>query len=467
MRWLIAQHAFQKDPAKIKLIRMGNQYGGKTTAALAEVDWRLTGRHPYLVTHKPPVRGWVVTATATQGIAIQEKFWSICDRSAIDWTKTQEFTEKTGFGRNPVIQYKNGSVLKFKSVQQDARTLASETLHFVMLDEPADERVYNELKKRLMKKNGTFILSTTPIGADLSYLRAEVEAGIVSDHHYPFRAELMIPVGSRYPMRLDDGLGTFMDKDFVNRIRSGTRSASSPIILDGEWDYLITDAMFVPFDKGRHTVTRYELAQDPTEWHIHLGIDHGERTFKQCASLVAIEKNLTANPAFRPRVLILDEWFGEGQSTHDDDAAGILSMLRRWGWGWHDLDRVFGDRDHNMQYRGGTKKSNIDLHRAVAAQLKVTRLVPPIIQAKTGSGAGAGSVGTGVDWLMRAMVPHRGFGIYETCSRTIESFEKWNGDKNSDYKDIIDAIRYATWEHANSIRQVRPQKNYQPAKVKV
>jgi len=97
----------------------------------------------------------------------------------------------------------------------------------------------------------------------------------------------------------------------------------------------------------------------------------------------------------------------------------------------------------------------------------VTRLVPPIIQAKTGSGAGAGSVGTGVDWLMRAMVPHRGFGIYETCSRTIESFEKWNGDKNSDYKDIIDAIRYATWEHANSIRQVRPQKNYQPAKVKV
>ena len=78
--WMPPQVAFHKDPSKRKLLRLGNQWGGKTVAGVTEVDWRCTGKHPYLKVRKPPIEAWIICASWSQSIAIQEKYWDWCDK---------------------------------------------------------------------------------------------------------------------------------------------------------------------------------------------------------------------------------------------------------------------------------------------------------------------------------------------------------------------------------------------------
>ncbi len=63
MRWTPPQLAFLRDPSRYKLLRLGQQLGGKTTCGLADTVWRCLGRHPFIeLPPRPqgrPFQAWV------------------------------------------------------------------------------------------------------------------------------------------------------------------------------------------------------------------------------------------------------------------------------------------------------------------------------------------------------------------------------------------------------------------------
>jgi hypothetical protein len=128
--------------------------------------------------------------------------------------------------------------------------------------------------------------------------------------------------------------------------------------------------------------------------------------------------------------------------------AGMVAALDALEVAWSDLDYAVGDKPTTGRVG---RKSNVDLavalRKVYAARGRKGELRPPIHQAKRGKGMAQGSRWRGVEWLHQAML--RGdFRVHPRCSRLIESLKRWEGEENSEWKDAIDAARYATWRYA-------------------
>jgi hypothetical protein len=106
------------------------------------------------------------------------------------------------------------------------------------------------------------------------------------------------------------------------------------------------------------------------------------------------------------------------------------------------LDEAWGDR---LYLRGATeKKSNRDLMEMLARKMRVPaqHLQPQVRTVKRGAGHGAGSLSAGCRFLHQAMLRPGAFSIRPRCARLLEGIARWDYT-DSDYKDPIDALRYA------------------------
>jgi phage terminase large subunit-like protein len=443
VRWTPPQHAFLSDSAPRKLLRAGNQIG-KTWAGMAEVIWRAMGTHPFYRTHTPPIEAWIVCTSWAQSVAIMKKFRALCPPDAIRRTR---FDPRTGYGKdNPAVVFLNGSIVRFRTTNQGAEALAGATVHFVLIDEPTDEENYRELDRRLLRTAGAMALTLTPINRPVEYLRDLAELGLVTDHHARLTATNLTPLGMREPLRLLDG--TPMDEAWIAEQRRLVLPRYAPVVLDGEWECRTEGAVFTAFDPAVH---RTERVPD-IDLKALLGIDYGQRDFKQVAELAGVD--LTGE---YPHVHVLDEYVAEGDTTPDQDATAIVELLGRdRGWTWRDLDFAHGDKPYDGagSRRRVIRKSNADLQGELEKVLrrrgqlgKRVPLTPPIRQAKTGPNGGRASIDRGCTWLHRAMLRPGHFTVHPRCERLIEALQKWDFTDN-DYKDPIDALRYATWPYA-------------------
>lgn len=433
--WNVAQWQWLSDPHPRKLLRAGNQSIGKTWAGLAEVHWRCTGTHPCYRTHEPPIEAWIICTSWAQSVAVQSKFYYLCDKDALD--PSTEFDPGRGFrGQHPIVRYKNGSIVRFKTAQQGGLNLASATIHYVHIDEPTTARIYTELSKRVARTNGAIGITLTPINGPVEWLRelVEAEGDIIHDHHFRLEERHLIGHDTGEPMRLDDG--TPMDDDWIAAMVRETPSTEVPVVIHGEWEQRVEGRYFDAFDPAAH-VDGFALPSGVVK--IALGIDHGDGTnHSQCAVLMAVDED-----GEHPKVWILDEYVSDGHSTPDMDADGILAMLRRNGMGWESVDYAMGDRVHYGRKGGLSKKSNADLHKWIARRLKVpgSKCRPMIRTAKRGQGRGRGAVSEGCRFLHHAMVRPGHFYVSPRCTRWIESAEKWDY-RDNEWKHIFDATRY-------------------------
>jgi phage terminase large subunit-like protein len=432
-RWTPPQLAYLQDPSRRKLLRAGNQLG-KTWAGLAEVIFRAAGMHPFLQVRVPPVEIWIICTSWAQSVSIMAKFRDLCPAHLIRPTR---FDARNGFGKdNPAVVFRNGSVVRFKTTNQGPEALAGATIDYIHIDEPCDEDVYRELDRRVLRRGGGIGLTLTPINRPTGWLRELAEAGVIHDHHARMTVQNLTPIGSRSPLRLLDGVP--MDQAWIDEQWRTTPERYAGIVLDGDWETRVVGAVFSAFDKARHITDQMPA----TTLKLCLGVDHGDRDFKQVGLLVGIDTS-----GEYPRVHVLAEYVGAGDTTPEEDAEGILGMLKRFRWTWKNLDHAYGDKPHHGPV---TRKSNAELEAAIRKQLRVRHdqpLVPYIRQVKMGRGGGRGSIDAGCTWLHRAMLREGHFTVHPRCTRLIESIERWEwGD--SEWKDAIDALRYATWPYA-------------------
>lgn len=450
LAWLPIQRAFLADLSRRKLIRTGNQFFGKSTALCEEAARLAEGRHPDPHMRDRPLRILVISINAPQSVQLQVKMHKHFDKSAL--SSTTDCDPVLGFrGRYPAARFKNGSIILFKSGDAGPRAFAGETCDAVIIDEPTTEAIYREADRRVTMRGGYVIMGMTPINlpGPIDWLRELVAVGVVSEHWTPLTADAVIPVGHDEPRHTEDGEP--IDAEFIARQRAAMRSIDAPIVLDGEWDIPPTGQVFPAYDPREHGahITRSDPAGDG--WRYVVGIDHGERDHKQCAVLVAVR-----DAGVHPEVHILDEFLGEGLTTPEQDAAGIMAMLSRWSLSWADLHHVRGDKPHDVYRVVGSvaRKSNADLTVALARMLNIHpgNLRPPIRQAKKGAGARA-SVDRGCRWLHTIMLREGTFHVDHRCTQVRASLQNWTG-KDDEFKDIIDAVRYATWDEAMRTQRI-------------
>lgn len=318
--WLPGQAAVYECHEKRRLFRAGQQAQGKSYAGARELIRRMQGVAPF---RPAPIKAWVICGGGEQSQVVQEKVWELVPKDLLAEGCAYDTRKGAFLGKYPKLIFKNGSVAEFKSGQADTLNLASGTIDYVWIDEPPEsERVYSELQKRLVKRNGDLLITMTPVNRDVAWIREACEKGLIHDLHFDLTPENLIPVGRTEPLRLSDG--TVCDQAWIDRLIRETPPAEVPVVIHGGWEFRAAAAYF---DGAWDPTTMVHDRIPQGDVNVHLGIDYGTRPGKQIAGLLCVEPGPVA-----PRVYVLDEYVDEtGAATTAMDARGILDMLTRNG----------------------------------------------------------------------------------------------------------------------------------------
>jgi hypothetical protein len=441
--WLPCQLAFLKhtDNKMPYLFRAGNRQG-KSTVGAAEVIFRARGHHPFKEVPNRSVKIAVVCMSLQQSLPIQEMIWDLLDKSLLKPGVT--FNKKTGFGaHSPIIQFLNGSSIKFHGCAQGAEALAGSEYDFILLDEPPDQTIYDECIKRVANTGGNIALTLTPInGPPLPWLRAFCEEGIVKDYHMILTPESQIsPITGK--VRLTKA-GEPWDAKFIEHLVKLTSPIDAPVRIHGEWNSVLEGQFFKTFNKNKHIVDHIPEG----DYTIGLGIDYAsaDRDNGLCCVLSfwqKADKNIS--------IYIVDEVAIHGSSSMKDFAQEILKMLSRHNLKWSEIDYAWGD---NPVQAGGSYSSNMELAKALKKALSTKSLKPELRSVKTGSGASnknKRSKDIRCRW-MYTEISNENVYILSRCKWLAEAFQLWDYSDTSEYKDILDACMYgmkSLWETAH------------------
>lgn len=416
------------------MLRTGTQFG-KTWAGAADVIWRCLGRHPFHVVRPGPIEVWVVCKSWSQSIAIQGKLWALVPKDEID--PDTRFDEVTGFaGVQKAIEFRNGSIIRIKTVGQDTLDLESATIQGVWVDEPlGDASVFGALKDRLRRTGGFLTFTMTPAtSGDLTWLRKLVDDGLVEDLHFRMEPENFIPEGETAPLRTEDGVP--MDADWIEQQIAETLPWQRPVRCHGEWEFASVEKAFTAFHRGKHVrdLRGSDANMLPPTVELSLGIDYGEDALRTCGVLVYLDTT-----GEHPRVYVMGEYAPREATTVDMDVDGLLVMLAECGDRWSSLDYAWADK----RYEGRTTAKNARVYSdLIAKRLKISGEIRPTIRVAK-KGLKRDHYWPSIRWVHEAMLRPGHFVVDESCTWLIEALEKWKGGEKEIYKDIIDALRYA------------------------
>lgn len=454
VRWTLPQVALLGCTEQYFQLRTGNQFG-KTWAGCAEVIFRCLGAHPFKVVRAGPIEAWIVCKSWSQSIAIQKKLWALLPKDEV--APDTAFTDKNGFaGVQKAVCFRNGSVIRIKTIGQDTLDLESATIHYVWIDEPlGDQGTFGALQMRLRRTGGQICITQTPATTgDLTWLRELCKTGQIADLHFRMEPENFIPQrqdgdpdGELPPLKTEDG--TPMDAAWIESEIAKCLSWQRGVRCHGEWEFAATGRALEAFNRHTHVVTNLALSGLlPERVGNCAGIDLGEDALRTCGVYVYTD---TTGP--HPRIFIMSEYIPQTASTNEDDAAGLVAMLARAGDEWSSLDYAWADK----AYEGRTtKKSAKLLSAAVAKHLGLKALDPEIGIAKRG--LKQDHFWASVRWLHEAMLRPGHFYVDESCEWVIEALEKWDGTPKHIAKDRVDALRYALrhlWGARQSIGEPR------------
>ena len=396
--------------------------------------------HPYRpdLNMKPPPTIIVVGATWPQVNTIQSKMYELCDKSQL--ADGCEFDEARGVfvGKYPRIRLKNGGMAIFTAAKGAIISIAGLTIDAAWVDEPlSNPRLYSELWRRVGRKAGDLYMTFTPVNANVDWLKEECEAGQIHDLHFPINDENLRFVDNNEHITLADG--TPCDAAWLESEISTCLEYEVPVIFGGEWEFRANGALWKHYrDSGAETHVIDRDALPDRDWKVCLGIDHGDRAFAACASLVLVENAGDGQPT----VVVLDEWHSDGSTTSREDARAILAMVQKnLTGGWSDLDVAFGDIPHSGTKRGQGRKNNRQLSAALAMEMGQPgeALPTPIKTVRKPPG----SVSWGHRFIHNAMLAEGAFSVLEHCEMSRHCLLTFDGRPNSPESHQIDAIRYA------------------------
>ena len=433
LRWwrpTAVQERVLRDRHKIVMLRGGNQIG-KTAVGAYETICVCLGQHPYKPVSPPPVESWVVCHSWEQSRTIMGKFHDLVPKSELH--PDVEFVPGKGYRGTgaPVVRFKNGSIVRFKTTNQGTLGLASGTIDgIIWIDEPPPPTLFGELRSRVSRTNGRILFTMTPIGAPVDYLKQLVQDKIISEHVGVMSVENTTPKGCR----------PLMSEQEIEDLKMSYLPIDRDARINGDWEGGIPEGrIFESFTDDLIS----DLTPNPDRQYVwSIGIDHGHDIASQVAILCAVD---VTDPT-TPIVYVVDEYVASGASA-EIHAKGIIAMIKRNGLELANIQRWTGDRSHGGSKNNGGRMSNTMLTAAFAHVLKYPKGKLPF-RIRTAYKPKY-SVYYGCQSLHELMCASR-FQIFPAAARTIKSLKYWAMKKNgamdtlSEWKHCIDALRYAT-----------------------
>lgn len=442
LRWMVPQLAFLALEGRAKAYRAGNQALGKSTVGLAEVLMHLRGSHPFRKVKRPPVNWVVCSLNQTQSLAIQGKFHALVGANELH--KDCAWNPKTGYGANkPFTQFANGSTVRWVTDDQGPRAVAGSTLNGVLVDEPCSPEMLRELKKRLLRRAGTLLLTFTPINGPTEHIRDDIEAGRILEIHAPLTPENLKWADTGEIVTLEDG--TPCDAKWIGEVWAQTSAMEADIVNNGGWERKIEGVYFHNFDAKRHSATAglrrtMNGREGRLTWLLGLDYAAADREYGQCAVLVQVlEVRASVGPS-QWWVNVVDESVATGTIDTGQFADMVLSMLTRAGLTWDRLDVIHGDNPVSSRWE---ERSNGIMLREIAGKLARPQksMKKRIMNAKEGVRADR-QLTEGCRMLYRLIGEGR-VNIAPRCQHLIKGVQTWDLTSSHPYKDIIDALRYA------------------------
>lgn len=409
--------AFLRDPARFRLLRAPSQ-SGKTTVAAYDVITRCLGRHPH-ADSAPPLECRVVCHSFAQSLVIQAKIHELIPPTEV--APTVEYHPSRGYLHRE-IRFANGSRIIVVTASQDRLALASATLDLVWIDEPPPPEVYAECASRLVQTGGLLLMTLTPVGRPLGWLRALVEEQppSLSETHYTLTTRDC----------------PWMRQAQVDEAIAHCLPSERPQVIYGDWDGVTPDRLFDGWgpDRLSHTIPTDEV-------EVVLGMDHGERPGAEVCLLIlrwrpAPSRVQVWEPRQQPgapHAHVWDEYVSPGRTTVAQDALAITAMLQRHGLSLHDVDEAAGDV--NSAGKLGHASVNRELDRAFAD------LAGPLRWTVDRPHKGRGVTLRGSRIVNTALLEGR-LSVHPRCRVLIDSLAHWRGD-DDDHKHAIDALIYS------------------------
>jgi len=426
-----------QDRSSVVLLRGGNQIG-KTMVGCFEVHCRCIGKHPYKKVKPPPIEVWIIVHSWEQSKVIQKKFYEMAPKSELD-AETEYIPGKGFRGKYPTVKYANGSLVFFKTTGQGTLGVASGTVDFILVDEPPPPEIWGELKARTTRTRGDMLLTLTPIGVPVHYLKEMVEEKLISEHVGIMSVENCTPYQCK-PM---------MSQIEIDALARSYLAIDRAARMNGDWDGGVPEGRIFDSFSEEHissyqpSFTYYDKQgrEQSRNYIWTIGIDHGHDVASQVALLICIDMTDPKDS----HIYVVDEYVADGAGA-DRHARGIITMLHRHELDIADITRWTGDRPHKGKKSGEGKMSNQFLMSGFANELGYPHNGLPF-KIKTAYKP-RWSVIYGCQTIHERMINSK-FQIFPECTVTIKSLKNWalksNGllDTISEHKHCIDAMRYA------------------------
>jgi len=154
------QSAFHTSAKKARLYIGGNR-SGKSVGGVVEDLWWATGRHPYLSIPEPPIHGRIVGVDFINGV--QGILLPIFKRWIVPSDLVGGSWERSWHNQERELHFSNGSVLDFKSSDQDLEKHAGTSRNFIHFDEEPPRSIFVENLMRLVDVGGSWWITMTPV----------------------------------------------------------------------------------------------------------------------------------------------------------------------------------------------------------------------------------------------------------------------------------------------------------------
>ena len=409
-----------EERARRILLRAGNRVGKTRHAAARVVRYALTRPNSQ-------IRAVGVTYKASVDV-IGKTLHDLIPPGALHPDST--FSPVTGWAHD-LIRFKNGSSIQIRSYDQRPDAHAGIPLHLVWLDEPPPLAIFDENQSRVFDFGGTLILSCTPVGRPVPWLRKLVERGVREGTW----AEFVIPFSVA-------SCPWYTEAQVRERIAEAALiPATFSQRIEGGWEGVTEDRTFTGFDPvqglrgrdrgrnmGAHVVDAFRL-----------GLDHGSGENRQVALLSGVKFKSGSRRA--EKVHVYREFkSGRGVMGPPEIARGIVAMIEDLAAA-AGLDpmvivgklKAYGDS--NAEGLGKTGLYNARIEEALAELGYPIRINSPVKVA----GARAECEG-----LINALGLAGGLTVDPTCLLLVDALNHYTGAEL--LKDAVDALRYGLYD---------------------
>jgi phage terminase large subunit-like protein len=297
------QIEFHSSSARKRLFLGGNR-SGKTVGGATEAVMWLTGKHKYLQTPPPPVRGRCVSVDFINGV---EK---IVKPEIARWMPSSELHggswDKAFNKELRILTLANGSTLEFMSMDQDVDKFAGTSRHFIWFDEEPPRDVYIECLQRLLDTGGSFWITMTPVDGMSSW--------IYDDLYLAAKEDTDVKV---VEVQMDDN--PHVNWGDANVLLAGLTDEELEARRKGKF-IQIGGLIYKMFDPSKHVIDEFKI---PDEWLLVAGMDHG---FSNATAWLWAGVNADG------RVVVFDEYYKSGEiiRTHAEEVHRINNEHGRY-----------------------------------------------------------------------------------------------------------------------------------------